>query len=109
MSVTNPANATVTMVDGSIVDQFKMKYSLAANPVATVTVTPNYVTTTPAGNQYVQSLSSLNAAVPLDKQGSEMVLSVSAINVGGESPAQVNPDTVIVVNPPSQPVSVAAS
>ena len=105
----NPQTATIGMPDGSIVNQFRLKYLYAGSPVATLLVTANYVTTSGGVAQFVQALGGLNALVPLNKQGASLVLTASAINDGGESTAFSCSTEVVVINAPAAPVSITLS
>lgn len=102
----NPHTATITRPDGTPdVSQFRLTYLSAGSPIAELLVGANYVT----ANQYVQTLDGLNALVPAANQGGDLVLTASAINVGGESSATACDETIQVINPPAAPASVAVS
>jgi hypothetical protein len=100
----NPQNATITEVPPTAT-QFRLKYLRAGQPVAELVVVANYVTE----NQYVQGLNGLNALVPDNAEGADLVLTANAINVGGESTAVSCGTTVQVINPPTAPSSITVS
>lgn len=100
----NPQFATITEVPPTATS-FRLKYLYAGAPIAEVVEAANYVT----NNQFVQDLSALNAAVPENREGGDLVLTASAINAGGESTATVCPTTIQVVNAPTAPSSVEVS
>lgn len=100
----NPQFATITEVPPTATS-FRLKYLVAGSPIAELVVVANYVTE----NQYVQELDGLNALVPEQYEGGDLVLTASAINAGGESTATVCPTTIQVINPPTAPTSVEVS
>jgi len=100
----NPQNATITEVPPTATS-FRLKYLRAGDVIAEEVVAANYVTE----NQYVQSLASLNAEVPEQYEGADLVLTASAINAGGESTATACPTDIQVINAPTAPSSVTVS
>jgi hypothetical protein len=100
----NPQNATITELPPTTT-HFYLRYLQARTPIATLVVVANYVTE----NQFVQTLEGLNALVPEASEGADLVLTVSAVNAGGESTATACPTDIQVINTPTALTNVEVS
>jgi hypothetical protein len=100
----NPITATITLTPPNAA-QFRLQYHFAGDVIAEQVVTAS----SPSGDNYGQSLASLNALVDGNHQATDLVLTASAINAGGESTATACAEIIQVVNAPNAPSSVTVS
>lgn len=100
----NPITATIA-VEPQNVAQFRLQYHFAGDVIAEQVVNAS----APNGGNYVQSLATLNAAVDGNHQATDLVLTASGINAGGESTATACAELIQVVNAPNAPSSVTVS
>ncbi len=100
----NPITATITVTPPNV-SQFRLQYHYAGDVIAEQVVSA----VPPNGDNYGQPLAGLNAAVDGNHQATDLVLTASAINAGGESTATACVELIQVVNAPSAPSSVTVS